>query len=200
MQSEVLTMAARSGRGKRDGAPILFRCGAALLALVVLGSVLAGGCSTPGSSRGQISPEAIRPASGDTARLLRNAHYFNLMGRPDLALKELEEAYQLDPQNLKLIEALARNYEELGEFERAQKLYQEALNRQGSHPALENNLCFSYYRAGRWEEAEACFRRALARNPQNSVARNNLGLLYCRIGKLEEARRLWREAEGEIQE
>jgi Tfp pilus assembly protein PilF len=146
--------------------------------------------------RNDIFSSKIRPASGDTARLLRNAHYFKLMGQPQLALKELEEAHAQDPDNLKVVDTLAHCYEELGQFDHAQKLYQEALSRHGANPALNNNLCFSYYLSGRWEQAEACYRQVLARDPGNSAARNNLGLLYCRTGKPEEARRLWQEAEG----
>jgi cytochrome c-type biogenesis protein CcmH/NrfG len=146
--------------------------------------------------RNDIFSSKIRPASGDTSRLLRNAHYFKLMGQPQLALKELEEAQALDPDNLKVVDALAHCYEELGQFDRAQKLYQQALSRHGANPALNNNLCFSYYLSGRWEQAEACYRQVLARDPGNRAARNNLGLLYCRTGKIEEARRLWQEAEG----
>ncbi len=139
----------------------------------------------------------IRPLAGNPEALLRNAHYFQLMGRPDLAVRELEEACRLAPHNLKVVNALARSYEELGKFEQARQVYQEALNRHGVHPGLQNNLCFSYYQEGKWQEAEACFRQALARNPGNPAARNNLGLLLCRLGRPEEARRLWREAEGE---
>lgn len=114
-----------------------------------------------------------------------------------MALKELEEAHVLDPDNLKIVNTLANCYEELGDFSRAQKLYQEALARDGANAALANNLCFSYYLAGKWEQAEACFKEALARDPGNQAARNNLGLVYCRLGKPQEARRLWQEAEGE---
>ena len=139
----------------------------------------------------------IRPLAGNPEALLRNAHYFQLMGRPDLAVRELEEACRLTPHNLRVVNTLARSYEELGKFEQARQVYQEALNRHGIHPGLQNNLCFSYYQEGKWQEAEACFRQTLARNPGNPAARNNLGLLLCRLGRPEEARRLWREAEGE---
>jgi len=181
-----------------------FQRGAGICALVaVLGIflVLGTGCSTsreswaPTDSQTEEFFSKVRPASGDTSRLLQNAHYYQLMGRPQLALKELEEAHQLDPDNLKIVNTLAHSYEELGQFPRAQKLYQEAMARQGN-AALNNNLCFSYYLAGRWEQAEACYREALARDPGNQAARNNLGLLYCRLGRSAEARRLWQEAEG----
>lgn len=140
----------------------------------------------------------IRPAPGDTDRVLRNAHYLKLMGRPEMALKELEGAYHENPRNLRVLDTLARTCEELGEFDRAQKLYQQALALDSSNEALNNNLCFSYYLTGRYDKAEACFRETLAKNPQNLTVRNNLGLLLCRLGRSEEALRLWQETEGAI--
>jgi len=180
--------------------PLALVLGAAAILAAFLATGI--GCNTSRLAggpmdRNDIFSSKIRPASGDTSRLLRNAHYFKLMGQPQLALKELEEAHALDPNNLKVVDTLAHCYEELGQFDRAQKLYQEALSRHGANAALNNNLCFSYYLSGRWEQAEACYRQVLARDPGNHTARNNLGLLYCRTGKPEEARRLWREAEGE---
>jgi len=84
----------------------------------------------------------------------------------------------------------------LGQFQRAQELYQEALARQGSNRALQNNWCFSFYLQGDLAKAESCFKEALARDSGNAAARNNLGLLWCRQGKLAEAQRLWEETEG----
>jgi thioredoxin-like negative regulator of GroEL len=137
----------------------------------------------------------VRQSFGEVSRLLRNAHYYKLMGRPELALKELELAHQQDPDNLKIVNTLAQHYEASGDFETARKLYREALTRQ-PHPALANNLCFTYYLEGRWQEAETCYRQTLAHDPGNEAARNNLGLLYCRLGRQDEARQLWQEAEG----
>jgi Tfp pilus assembly protein PilF len=132
----------------------------------------------------------------DSARLLYNAHYYQLMGRPEIALKELQQAHEVDPANLKVVDALAQMYQEQGQFQRAQELYQETLKRYGENRALHNNWCFSYYLQGDLGRAESCLQEALARDPGNLAARNNLGLLWCRQGKLAEAQRLWEEAEG----
>jgi tetratricopeptide (TPR) repeat protein len=147
--------------------------------------------ATPGTSFSQ-----ARQSPMEVARHLRNAHYYKLMGRPDLALKELEDAHQQNPDNLKIVNTLAQGYEAQGQFDAARKVYQEALTRNGPNRALTNNLCFTYYQEGRWQEAETCFRETLARDPGNEAARNNLGLLYCRLGRQDEARQLWQEAEG----
>ena len=182
------------------------RLAVGLLVLLCLGSLAlaVNGCSSwpfwgKNSPRemGNRFASTLRPASGDTDRLLKNAFYFRMMGRPDLALRELEEALDRDPQNLKTVDTLASCYEELGEFKRSQKVYEDALARLGPNQALENNLCFSLYQTGNWQQAEACFRRALSRDPQNVTARNNLGLVLCRQGRLKEAAQLWQEKDGE---
>ena len=175
--------------------------GLAVLAVLGAWSLGAVGCSAL-LGYGQINEDPgsffanMRLSSGEISRLERNAHYYKLMGQPELGLKELELAHQHYPDNLQITDILAQNYEELGKFEAARQLYQEALTRHGSNPVLANNLCFSYYQEGRWQEAETCFRQTLARDPGNVAARNNLGLLYCRLGRQDEARRLWQEAEG----
>ena len=138
----------------------------------------------------------MRLSQGEISRLRDNAHYYQLMGQPEMALKEMEIVHQQNPDNLQIVNLLAQNYEELGKFEAARQLYQEALTRHGFHTVITNNLCFSYYQEERWQEAEACFRQALARDSNNVAARNNLGVLYCRLGRQEEARQLWQEAEG----
>jgi len=183
---------------------VLGRSGGVAIPVMIaaLAVVLAvGGCGAPrrssiawGEGSGLLE---IRPYSGDISRVLSNVRYLKLMGRQDLALKELESAYRQAPEQLQVANELAQVYEDLGEFERAEKVYQEALARHGGHAALHNNLCFSYYQAGKWEKAEACFREVLARHPENTTARNNLGLLLCRLGRQAEAHALWRAAEGE---
>ena len=174
-----------------------------LAGLALLGALAAAGigCTAPATGYGQADETAIlanvRRDPGELSRVLQNAHYYKLMGQPELALKELEQVHQQDPDNLTIVNTLAHNYEEQGKFEAARKLYQEALTRHGPQPALANNLCFTYYLEGRYAEAETCFRQTLAQDPQNVAARNNLGLLYCRLGRVQEARRLWQKAEGE---
>ena len=182
-------------------------CGYALAGLAILAFLGAWslgviGCSAPGSGYGRIEDTPgsfvanLRQSPGEISRLAQNAHYYKLMGQPELGLKELELAHQQNPDNLQIVDLLAQNYEELGKFEAARQLYQDGITRRGSQPAMANNFCFSYYVEGRWQEAEACFRKTLARDPQNVAARNNLGLLYCRLGRQDEARRLWQETEG----
>ncbi|MFP3868795.1 MAG: tetratricopeptide repeat protein, partial [Desulfobacteraceae bacterium] len=140
----------------------------------------------------------VRPYSGDIERLQHNAQYFKMIGKPELAIKELEGAHYRYPGDLKLINTLARTYDELGEFDRAQELYQEGLAQQSNNPAMINNLGFSYYLSGKFQEAENCFREVLGQNPNNQSAQNNLGLLLCRQNRQDEALQLWEEKDGQM--
>ncbi len=167
-----------------------------LLAMAALtGALLGVGCNASWLADNRTARGVALPAAMDSTRLLYNAHYYQLMGRPEIALKELQQAHEVDPANLKVVDALAQMYQEQGQFQRAQELYQETLKRYGENRALHNNWCFSYYLQGDLGRAESCLQEALARDPGNMAARNNLGLLWCRQGKLAEAKRLWEEAE-----
>jgi Tfp pilus assembly protein PilF len=157
-----------------------------LVALLVFLMVLSG-CQTS-----LVAPQ-IRPHTS-TDRLVKNADYLKKSGKVELAVKELEEAHLQDPGNLTILDVLIQCYEDLGHFDRAQELYEEALSRAGHHPALENNRCYSFYLQGRLNQAESCFRKVLARHPDNQTARNNLGLVLCRQGREDDALALWREA------
>jgi Tfp pilus assembly protein PilF len=177
------------------------RFGGGLSRAVILATVLAVGIGcgfrAPGLGREGGPDQSFQGAAEETARLLRTAHYYKLMGRPEVALKGLEEAHRLAPGNLKVANTLAQLYDELGMGPQAQQIYQEALVLAPGNPVLLNNLGFSYYLGADWSQAEKCFRQALACQPSHQGARNNLGLLLCRQGHRQEARKLWQEAEGE---
>jgi Tfp pilus assembly protein PilF len=166
------------------------------MVLVLLLAVLPG-CNPQGSSLRGVYQQ-IRPVT-NTARLVKNAAYLKKTGRVELAVKELEEAHLQEPKNLEILDVLIQCYEDLGHFDRAQELYEEALSRAGHHPALENNRCYSLYLQGHLGQAEACFRKVLARQPENQAARNNLGLVLVRQGRETEALAMWREALSDVE-
>jgi tetratricopeptide (TPR) repeat protein len=150
------------------------------------------GCNSQNSASRRALRQ-IRPAN-NTALLVQNAAYLKRAGRLELAVEDLEEAHLQNPDNMEILDALTQSYEELGDYDRAKELYQEALSRGGHHPAIENNRCYALYLQGRLNQAETCFRKVLARQPDNKTARNNLGLVLCKQGREAEALAIWREA------
>jgi tetratricopeptide (TPR) repeat protein len=159
---------------------------------LLLGLALLPGCYSQGNARCRAFCQ-IRPAN-NTALLVQNAAYLKRAGRLELAVEDLEEAHLQDPDNKEILDALTQTYEELGDYDRAEELYEEALARGGHNPAIENNRCYSLYLQGRLDQAETCFRKVLASQPDNKAARNNLGLVLCRQGREAEALAMWREA------
>jgi hypothetical protein len=141
--------------------------------------------------------QSFRWNAGDVKHFLANARYLELMGRPSMALKELEEAHRLFPQDIKVADALAHFYEKLNLSQEAQDIYQEALAVAPDNPTLWNNLGFSYYQSGDLAQAEECYRKALAAQPGFQAGMNNLGLVLCRQGRQEEAREIWQARDGE---
>jgi thioredoxin-like negative regulator of GroEL len=172
-----------------------------LTSALFLGVLLIGlaGCNVHQKPAGPSAAfwENVRPASGETERLQRNARFLKQSGRLHLALEELEEAHRRDTNNIKIVDTLTQCYEELGEWKRVEELYLDALARHEGNVALANNLGFSYYLAGKLDKAEACFRQTLKLYPTDATVRNNLGLVLTRMGRQKEALALWRAAEGD---
>ena len=131
----------RSGRAGRLGAKRLWaRLSRVLVfAILFLGAI---GCGVqnppPGGERGFTSN--LRWSSKEAAAVLRSAQYLIIIGQPALALKDLEEAHRLYPDNMKVTDALGHSYDKLGMGKRAQQVYQEALAREPDNQVLLNNL------------------------------------------------------------
>jgi len=170
-----------------------------LIVVLVCGS-LGAGCQTGGQPSAEMQQKlfagAARPSS-NSAQVLRSVHYFKLMGRFDLAVKELQEATEREPEDARLLNALGSCYDEMGEFAKAQGLYQRVLSQEPGNLAALNNMGYSRYLAGDWQGAESYYQQVLARDPKNLWAANNLGLLWCRQGSARQARQLWQKLEGE---
>lgn len=196
MRAAVVNQAWPRDQGPRRQLPFRRRLTWALAVVALAGALLGAGCNASWLGNNQVSRGEGGAPPGNSLRLLQNAHYYKLMGQPGVALQQLQEAYRMDPDNPKVVDALAQMYQELGKFQQAQELYQKALKRYAANRALRNNWCFSFYLQGDLPRAESCFKEALARDPGNTTARNNLGLVWCRQGKLAEAKRLWEEADG----
>ena len=89
-------------------------------------------------------------------------------------------------------------YDKLGQFAKAQEMYERILTIDADNLLAKNNLGYSCYLSGDLSGAERIFQEILSKNPEYTVARNNLGLLWCRQGKESQALGLWHKTEGDI--
>jgi Tfp pilus assembly protein PilF len=168
------------------------------LILIFFGS----GCqhlATPSLSTQKKFFESLKAANPEEEAALRCAQYYNLIGRSDLALQELRKAVASDSHNTRLLNAMGNCYDKLGQYVKAQEMYERILTLDADNLLAKNNLGYSCYLSGDRSGAERIFQEILSKNPEYTVARNNLGLLWCRQGKESQALGLWQKTEGEIQ-
>jgi Flp pilus assembly protein TadD len=82
----------------------------------------------------------------------------------------------------------------LGQWDRALRAYQQALQLTPNDSALLADMALAWDRTGNRERALEAYRAALQANPRSELAHNNLGALYLKIGRLEEAIHEFRQA------
>jgi tetratricopeptide (TPR) repeat protein len=168
------------------------------LSLLVMGS----GChhaASPSLKMQQQFFASLKNSNPEEERALRCAQYYQLMGRFDLALKELNTAMVSDPNSIRLLNTMGSCYDRLGEYTKAQEMYEKILAQEAGNTPARNNLGYSYYLSGNLTRAETIFQEILAKDPKNTVAQNNLGLVWCRQGHENKALSLWQKTEGDLQ-
>ena len=83
---------------------------------------------------------------------------------------------------------------EKGEFDKAEKLFREALEADLFYPSAHNNLGLALLKRQRWYEAAWEFEYAAKLMPKSVEPRHNLGALMERAGRLDRAEQCYEEA------
>ncbi len=96
-----------------------------------------------------------------------------------------ESGNTTDAVRVKMSEAKERF--EKGDFDQAEKLYQEALAVSPGNAFVLSNLGVAQFRAKHFTKAEESLRKALELSPQDAFSRSTLGIVYYTQGKLDKA-------------
>jgi tetratricopeptide (TPR) repeat protein len=115
-------------------------------------------------------------------------------GRLPEALKELELAVSLDPNDLGVLVNLGQVLADSGRFNEAIDKLQAAIAREPDQPLALNNLGVALIHSGRIPEAIDQLERAVRSRPTFAMARNNLGAALASVGRNAEARVQFQEA------
>ena len=110
------------------------------------------------------------------------------------AIRMLEEALRLSPDDENLHYDLGIAYGRSGDITNAEHHYREALRLLPDYPEVHNNLGNLLLHAGRLSEAEAEFTEAIKSMPELASAHNNLGIVRQRQNRMPEAIACFREA------
>jgi Flp pilus assembly protein TadD len=128
------------------------------------------------------------------------------VGRLQEAAEVLARAHTPDRPNWRVLSAQGAVADQLGDHERAQQFYQNALQVAPGEPAVLSNLGLSYALTRRLPEAEKVLSEAAANPRADSRVRANLSLVLALQGKFQESEAMARrdlppkDAEANVQE
>ena len=117
-------------------------------------------------------------------------------GSRDEQHRLLEEAKNLEPDNLQVVTEFGVFYLQTGKPALALDEFRRVLRSSSNDPPARANYGATLYMLGRHDEARFEFEQVLARDPCNFDARNNLILLHRRAGRIGEARERAAEPAG----
>lgn len=92
---------------------------------------------------------------------------------PDERMRNFEQAYELEPDNLDVIINLANANDELGNYDLAIEGYNKALELDNKNALVYNNRGFSYFHKGEYENALNDYNKALSLSPKLAIAKYN---------------------------
>jgi tetratricopeptide (TPR) repeat protein len=128
--------------------------------------------------------------SANSTSLMNLAGLYKDHGESALAIAAFEEVLQRDLHPITrscALNGFALLHDELGNAEKAEALYLEAIQVNANNPAAYCNLGNLYHEQGKVEEAIAFFSKAITKEPRYDNAHKNLGLAYQGLGKFREA-------------
>lgn len=176
-----------------------------LSALLVVASLAASGCATPGVPGGWMgkkldipagptgtTPVGTAPAdlapSESAALALTMAAALEKEEKDGDAIACYERVRQLDPAVAdRAAHRLAILYDRNGDQAKAMAEFQALLKKRPRDANLLCDVGYSCYNRGQWADAEGYFRRSVAADRANKRAWNNLGLSLAMQGKEREA-------------
>lgn len=109
------------------------------------------------------------------------------LGRPEQAIRELNEAIAVEPGNADAHRELGRAYTRIGKTEQAETALQKAIQLQPDSWPCHWDLAGFYYRRAKYEESAEQFLEVIRLFPNHFLAYNSLGGIYLYLGKFDEA-------------
>ncbi|MCG8585371.1 MAG: tetratricopeptide repeat protein, partial [Pirellulales bacterium] len=115
------------------------------------------------------------------------AQIFMEQGRNDLAIKHFNDAFKIDPDNLKAVRGYARFLQRQGKVAEAEQQFRRALKIDGNSPGTWNDLGMSLAQQGKRAEAVQAIERAIELRPRKALYRNNAAAVLIEMGKNQRA-------------
>lgn len=148
------------------------------------------------ATAGKVVDEATKRGLEAPMLLYIKAYLADKEGREDVALKILEKAVQLFPNDPRSWKFLGDQYVRISQYAKAREAYLKALSKGGEKADQRLDVAFTYDREGEYEKAASEVLRVLDAYPNNSRAHYLHGKLLLRQGKKEPAKEAFRLAKA----
>ncbi|MCG8650002.1 MAG: tetratricopeptide repeat protein [Pirellulales bacterium] len=150
------------------------------------------------ASRRKIDKQLDQPVNKEQSAqaCIAAAREFKRQGHEADAIAMFERARQHQHDVRGLSRDLATLYDRSGEYFKAQREYEAALQETPRNSELLNDFGFFHYQRGQFTQAETRLRQALEIAPTNERARTNLGMTLVKLGRVEEAEQEFAMASG----
>ena len=134
--------------------------------------------------------ELVAPLAGEDCGsapiLMFHGMVLSAAGQRDLALRQLERAYALDPQKLSLTFLLYSSYRDRGQPERAEQVIRSTLSHPQMNACVAQALAVGFGERGLHEAELICWECAARLDPSESAFVNNRLSTLSRLGRYEE--------------
>jgi len=139
--------------------------------------------------------EELQPGYLDA--IIGQSQCYRQMGKLSAANDQVSRAMQIAPNDLRVINELAINYDLQGEEIIAARLYQEIATKAPDQAAPFNNIGVNYLAQGKYAEAIVNLSKAYLLNEQDTRVSNNLAMAYALYGQEAQALKLFSRTVGE---
>jgi len=135
--------------------------------------------------------------SGYLDAIIGQAQCYRQMGKLSEANSQVSRAMKIAPNDLRVINELAINYDLQGEEIIAARLYQEIATKAPDQAAPFNNIGVNFLAQGKYAEAIVNLSKAYLLNENDARISNNLAMAYALYGQEAQALKLFTKTVGE---
>jgi Flp pilus assembly protein TadD len=129
--------------------------------------------------------------------ILGQAQVHRQMGKLNLANEQVSRAMKIAPNDIRVLNELAINYDLQGEEKLAAPLYREIALKNPEQAAPFNNIGVNYLSQGRYAEAIVNLSKAYLLDEKDERIRNNLAMAFALYGQENQALKLFTKTLGE---
>ena len=139
--------------------------------------------------------EELQP--GNLEAILGQAQALRQQGKLSAANDQITRAMKIAPNDIRVLNELAINYDLQGEEKLAAQLYQEIAAKAPDQSAPFNNIGVNCLAQGKYAEAIVNLSKAFLLNEKDDRIRNNLAMAYALYGQEDQALKLFAKTLGE---